>query len=111
MSAETLLRELTDRGVRVTRDGQRLRVRAPRGILTEDVREALIEHKPAILELLAIAKLRADRRPVLHFRTSGSPENAWATVIGRPGESVDELRTDLQARFGDDLIDLREVGV
>jgi len=110
MSAETLLRELTDRGACLTREGPCLRVRAPRGILTQDVREALAVHKPAILELLALARLQANRRPVLHFRVSGSPANAWATIIGRPGESIEALRDDLRSKFGPALVDMREVG-
>lgn len=109
MSAETLLRELTDRGASLTREGPCLRVRAPRGILTQDVREALAVHKPAILELLSLARLQANRRPVLHFRVSGSPANAWATIIGRPGESVSAMRAELRSRFGGELMEMREV--
>ena len=109
MNAATLLRDLTDRGVRLTRDGDSLRVRAPRGTITDDLREALLEHKPAILDLLAAAKIAATRRPVLHFRTSTFPANAWATLIGRPGESLDALRADLRERFGAGLIEMREV--
>lgn len=50
------------------------------------------------------------RRPVLHFRLNAHTPNAWATAIGRPGESIEQLRAELQARFGAELVETREQG-
>jgi hypothetical protein len=104
MNATALLQELTSRGVQLSRDGDRLRVRAPRGTITEGDREALQRCKPALLELLAISRMQATKRPVLHFRTSAG----WATVLGRPGESIDQLRADLIQRLGAEVIEFSE---
>jgi len=51
--AERLLAELGTRGVSVTRDGDTLRVRAPRGGIGAGDRAALAEHKAEIVGLLA----------------------------------------------------------
>lgn len=48
-------------------------------------------------------------RPVLHFRLVDATPNAWATCVGRPGETVDALRADLIERFGERLMETRTV--
>lgn len=48
-------------------------------------------------------------RPVLHFRLVDAAPNAWATCLGRAGETVESLRADLIERFGDRLNGTREV--
>jgi hypothetical protein len=106
MNAASILRDLTERGAQVFRDGDSLRVRAPRGMITESLREQLREHKPEILEMLAVAKIEATSRPVLHFRLNSSG-NAWATIIGRVGESRGQLEADLRQRFSAQLVDVR----
>lgn len=55
MTAAVLLADLRARGVRLAAVGARLRVEAPRGVLTEADREALAAHKTAVL-----AELRDD---------------------------------------------------
>ena len=52
MSATELLAELAGQGVSLWVEGERLRARAPEGILTDEVRRRLAEHKEAILVLL-----------------------------------------------------------
>ena len=54
MTANTLFKELTKRGaiLDVSREGDRLRVNAPRGILTTDICEALTQQKWALLALV-----------------------------------------------------------
>ena len=52
MTAETLLATLRDRGVEFTADGGSLRYRAPKGVLTPELRDALTRHKGEILTLL-----------------------------------------------------------
>ncbi len=46
-------------------------------------------------------------RPVLQFRLVNTVPNAWATCIGRPGETAYSLRADLIGRFGDHLMETR----
>ena len=52
MSAQVLLERLRQRDVRLEADGELLHVDAPSGAVTEELREALVEHKPKLLKLL-----------------------------------------------------------
>src|SRR5512132_1204312 len=52
MTAVELLRELSGRGVRVRVTGDRLRLRGPQNVLTQNLTERLREHKQAILEVI-----------------------------------------------------------
>ena len=54
MSAARLLADLQARGVVLAPDCGRLRVDAPRGVLTPSDRQALARHKPALLAMLAV---------------------------------------------------------
>ena len=54
MSASQLLATLTASGVTVEAVDDRLRIDAPQGTLTPELRSALVEQKPALLELLRI---------------------------------------------------------
>jgi hypothetical protein len=51
-TAENLIRDLSARGVRLARHGDRLHVEAPTGTLTPELRETIAEAKPAILAAL-----------------------------------------------------------
>jgi hypothetical protein len=102
MNAATILHDLTQRGAKLIREGDTLRVRAPRGTITDALCAQLREYKPQILAMLA----EPLRRPVLHFRLASSG-NAWATIIGRVGESRDQLEADLRRRFSAQLVDVR----
>jgi hypothetical protein len=53
VTAPALLADIEARGARVTIRGDRLRVEAPRGVLTPSLRALLLEVKPALLGLLA----------------------------------------------------------
>jgi hypothetical protein len=52
MTASDLHRRLWDLGVRLSAVEGRLRVDAPVGVVTPEIRAALAEHKPAILAIL-----------------------------------------------------------
>lgn len=52
MTAITILDRLRSLGVQVYAEGETLRYRAPVGVLTEDLRQAIRENKAALLELL-----------------------------------------------------------
>ena len=53
MTPEALLSRLAALNVTLTAHGDRLRVEAPAGALTAELRAALAEHKPALLDLLS----------------------------------------------------------
>ena len=50
MTLDELLAELDRSGVRVSADGDKLLVRAPEGVLTPSLRDALTRHKPELLQ-------------------------------------------------------------
>ena len=54
MSASGLLHDLASRGVVLAAEGDRLRWRAPAGVLSPADRTAIVEHKAGLLELLAL---------------------------------------------------------
>jgi hypothetical protein len=60
-----LIRDLSARGVRFTRNGDRLHVEAPTGTLTPELRKTLAEAKPAILAALDAGDARPDTRAEL----------------------------------------------
>ncbi len=52
MTAAELLAKLARLGVILSNNAGRLKVRAPQGVLSEELRDALTEHKPALLAAL-----------------------------------------------------------
>jgi hypothetical protein len=64
VTAAVLIRELVDAGIRLSRNGDRLRVEAPKGALTADLKAVLTEHKAELLDALSIDP-RADLRAKL----------------------------------------------
>jgi hypothetical protein len=52
VTAEALLQELHSRGVQLAPEGDRIRYRAPRGVLTPDLKAKLSEHKAEVLSVL-----------------------------------------------------------
>jgi hypothetical protein len=52
VSVQGLLDNLRQRDVRLEADGELLRVDAPSGTVTEELRDALVEHKSKLLKLL-----------------------------------------------------------
>jgi hypothetical protein len=56
MNASKLIEELRSRGVVVEASGDRLRVDAPKGVVTEELREALAEHKTEVMALITITE-------------------------------------------------------
>jgi hypothetical protein len=55
MTATGLLDELRTKGVHLTVAGEHLGVDAPKGVLTDDVRQAIRQHKQELLALLALS--------------------------------------------------------
>ena len=73
MTATELVHTLTALDVRLAVQGDRLRVDTPRGVITAELRQALIDHKPELLQLL---------RSATGTPSGDSPRN-WAAVGGR----------------------------
>lgn len=75
MSARALLEDLRRRGVNLEADGEGLRVDAPAGTLTDELRAALTENKARLLRLLAWErrKLEEAGRRGLVIRWSREP--------------------------------------
>lgn len=98
-SAATLLHELKDAGIRLEALGvDRLRVVAPPGKLTEELKQTLSAAKPQLIAALRDADpVHKYARPIVHFRLPGNDN--FATCIGRPGESRDEVIADLRERW------------
>ena len=53
MTATALLDELRTKGVHLTVEGQHVAVDAPKGVLTDALRQAIRQHKQALLAFLA----------------------------------------------------------
>lgn len=53
MSARLLLKSLRGRGVTLETDGEQIRVDAPAGVMTGELRTALAENKPGLIHLLS----------------------------------------------------------
>ncbi|ABG04559.1 hypothetical protein Rxyl_1597 [Rubrobacter xylanophilus DSM 9941] len=60
MNAKLLLDDLRGRGVKIETDGERLLVDAPAGVITEDLRDALIKNKTGLLKLLERERRRLE---------------------------------------------------
>ena len=52
MTAAALVADLRKRGVALAVAGDRLHWRAPKGVMIDEMREALRRHKPQVLEIL-----------------------------------------------------------
>jgi hypothetical protein len=89
-----LLRELSAAGIEVRRDGDSLRVRAPKGRVTPDLIDRLRAEKQELL-----AELSRPPRAIVRFRLRA--KDGWATALGAPGNSADDVIADLRERHGD----------
>lgn len=65
MNIHLLLDNLAQKGVKLAANGNSLDVDAPKGILTSELKESLIEHKADILELLRQNNLNSTNLPVI----------------------------------------------
>jgi len=89
MTAQELLSDLTKRDVVFTLDGEQLRVDAPRGLITEDLRRKLEDHKaelvdlirqrcpPALPDEVTVAAMTLDE-----FAAAGLTVRVWSNVLG-----------------------------
>lgn len=80
MNAEEILNQLIERGVAFRVAGDRLRIEAPQGVLTEELQRTLREHKTALLTLVqakAVADMTLDE-----FAQAGLTVRVWSEVLG-----------------------------
>lgn len=124
MSAVLSLPDLKARGIELSVNGEKLRYRAPAGIITADVLAALKASKPQLIAELHREALTEDAteyvvereaigtadglppamlRPVYTCTLRG---NRPFIVLGRVGETLEQARAELRKQFGSDLVDL-----
>jgi TubC N-terminal docking domain len=94
MSGSLLLEALRAHGVSVTAVADRLRVEAPRGVLTPEVREQLALHKAELLSLLATARPEPSAPPRGVCRRCG--QLAAPNLLNSCEPCADELHADRQ---------------
>lgn len=106
MSAHELLNELQRCGVGVVADGDQLRLRAPAGVITADLRRRVLTCKPELIRLLGRASRlpSAPQGPAFHYadRLTGFGDichgwtpAAWAVELRRKVERCQTYRPDI----------------
>jgi hypothetical protein len=94
MNAEALLSRLSSLGARVAIEAGELTIRAPRGVLTEADRRAIVEHKPGLIALVVPTLPTWEALSALRWGPAiGDPEPGL--VIDRPDR--DRMRAALVA--------------
>ncbi|MEE8524255.1 MAG: condensation domain-containing protein, partial [Thermoanaerobaculia bacterium] len=94
-TAASLLADLRRQGVMVWAEEDRLRLNAPKGVLTPDLQALLGDHKPELLALLRpaedpppLAKTAADAAPSDEAPLSFTQERLWFLDRLEPGSPV-----------------------
>jgi hypothetical protein len=90
MTTMMFLKELQALGVRLTANGDKLGVNAPRGVLTDAIRARLVEHKAALLALLSSDHGCADTEQTQHEEVG---------MAFHPGEPPEPYKRFLEARL------------
>ena|SRR5688500_1254646 len=80
MNARALLDELKSREVLLEADGERLVVDAPAGVVTEEQRVSLAEHKPSLLKLLEWERRKLEEADRRGFVARWSREPGWISL-------------------------------
>lgn len=126
-----ILHECTRQNIRLSQNGDFLRVQAPRGVLTPKLKNALSQHKAEILHLLAAnenlrehteeraaiqecdgelsrteAEQEARKVKVYEYRLTDNPE-VWLTKI-TPNYDLQQAERSCRLVFGDRLLEVRE---
>jgi hypothetical protein len=117
MSAEALMKVCEDLGIRLARAGDRLKVDAPRGVVTPELRADLTNHKSALIAILRAREEGSQRQVPLRtplpppvsrpFRSITGPDTAelvdpgsrGAAPGGRRAESSEPASAADDARF------------
>jgi len=81
MTFEVLAAELDARGVHIAAVGGKLRIEAPSGAITDDLRAALVTHKAALLcryAVNAVSAVNAESMPLQHTNGTMAP---WQVAL------------------------------
>lgn len=96
MTATTLRYELQDRGIRLSPDGESIRVRGPKDELTEELQDEIRDHKPELLrhlrkrrECIRITQRIGDTAPT----GLGRWDRTWEIVERPSNRFLDALKT------------------
>jgi hypothetical protein len=84
MQAQIVLAELRGLGVNLSVDQQRLRLKAPPGVLTEEVKATITTEKPTIIALLQqeYRRLRYRQQPVIRTHSeAGDAQVDWSDEV------------------------------
>ncbi len=110
MSAEQILTQLRDQDMRLSVTGDRLRVDAPKGAITPELRSMLADHKPELIEALTPTLIYdADLDVLVDPEAMEDPRTraaiAWANGKSAPNPPLELLPIRLERcqRTTDDL--------
>ena len=96
MNLDELLAELSQRSVKLWADGDQLRIRAPKAILTPELRDSLTEHKAGLLSLLRQRNMAASTTSIPlspvprigNLPLSFAQQRLWSLAQLEPNSSV-----------------------
>jgi len=96
MNLDELLAELSQRGVKLWADGDQLRIRAPKAILTPELRDSLTEYKAELLSLLRQRNMAASSTSIPlspvprigNLPLSFAQQRLWSLAQLEPNSSV-----------------------
>ena len=96
MNLDELLAELSQRGVKLWADGDQLRIRAPKAILTPELRDSLTEYKAELLSLLRQRNMAASTTSIPlspvprigNLPLSFAQQRLWSLAQLEPNSSV-----------------------
>lgn len=128
MNAAEIIQQCRQAGVVLQARGDRLHVEAPRGVLTDERRRLLAEHKADLLAVLADDNAREyfDERAAIREYEGGLdrdsterqaarniieyrlPDAGWLVLLAAPGETYAQAVESLQRRYGDRLLEARQ---
>jgi hypothetical protein len=94
MNAQELIIELSRQGVIIEAIADELRINAPKGVLTAELCQALVEQKQALLTLLQMPPAPCGRRRGTHRTAVAAPAIQEA---GQKEKELDELIAQLRA--------------
>ncbi len=81
MNLDELLTELSQRGVKLWAEGNQLRIRAPKGALTPELRDTLTARKADVLSLLLHHRSVAQRTVSIPFRSPSAQARRTARSV------------------------------
>jgi pyochelin synthetase len=108
-----LLVQLSELGVKLQLDGEDLRITAPQGVLTAELRQALREHKASLVEALGAKKAAIDEPPRIEpdparahepFPLTELQHAYWMGRMG--GMALDQVATHLYTEYDSPGLDV-----